>query len=188
MAESDSNRAASVAPAGTRVGTVMDSLRERIASRSLMPGARVPSIRVMTETLGVSKSTVVEAYDRLVAEGVIVARRGSGFFVSGHAPPLALADLGPRLDREVDPLWLTRQSLEAGAKVFKPGCGWMPPSWLPEDGVRRALRAVARDPQSPLAEYASPRGLPALRQQLAWRLAQHGVEAPPEQIVLTDGG
>ena len=112
MAESESNRAAS----GTRVGTVMDSLRERIASRSLMPGARVPSIRAMTETLGVSKSTVVEAYDRLVAEGAIVARRGSGFFVSGHAPPLALADLGPRLDREVDPLWLTRQSLQAGSK------------------------------------------------------------------------
>ncbi|MFM0030857.1 PLP-dependent aminotransferase family protein [Paraburkholderia madseniana] len=188
MAESDNNRAALGAPTGTRVGTVMDNLRERIASRSLMPGARVPSIRTMTEALGVSKSTVVEAYDRLVAEGVIVARRGSGFFVSGHAPPLALADLGPRLDREVDPLWLTRQSLEAGAKVLKPGCGWMPPSWLPEDGVRRALRAVARDPQSPLADYASPLGLPALRQQLAWRLAQHGVEAPPEQIVLTDGG
>jgi DNA-binding transcriptional MocR family regulator len=30
--------------------------------------------------------------------------------------------------------------------------------------------------------------LPALRQQLAWRLAQHGVDAPPEQIILTDGG
>ncbi|APA87243.1 PLP-dependent aminotransferase family protein [Paraburkholderia sprentiae WSM5005] len=173
---------------GTRVGLVMDNLRERIASRSLMPGARVPSIRAMTDTLGVSKSTVVEAYDRLVAEGAIVARRGSGFFVSGHAPPLALADLGPRLDREVDPLWLTRQSLETGSKVLKPGCGWMPASWLPEDGVRRALRAVARDPQSLLADYASPAGLPALRQQLAWRLGAHGVDAPPEQIVLTDGG
>lgn len=184
MANSDNSRAAS----GTRVGTVMDSLRERIASRLLTPGARVPSIRAMTEMLGVSKSTVVEAYDRLVAEGAIVARRGSGFFVSGHAPPFALADLGPRLDRDLDPLWLTRQSLETAATVLKPGCGWMPPSWLPEDGVRRALRAVARDPHAPLAAYASPGGLPALRQQLAWRLAQHGVEAPPEQIVLTDGG
>ncbi|WP_260853910.1 PLP-dependent aminotransferase family protein [Paraburkholderia sp. BCC1886] len=192
MAETSMKRAAlstsRVTGGGTRVGTVMDHVRERIASRSLMPGARVPSIRAMTGTLDVSKSTVVEAYERLVAEGVIVARRGSGFFVSGHAPPLALADLGPRLDREVDPLWLTRQSLETGAKVLKPGCGWMPSTWLPEDGVRRALRAVARDAQSPLAEYASPYGLPALRQQLTWRLAQHGVDAPPEQIVLTDGG
>jgi len=188
MMETAKDNPDNVVLARTRVDVVMDALRERIAGRSLMPGARVPSIRAMTETLGVSKSTVVEAYDRLVAEGTIVARRGSGFFVSGHAPPLALADLGPRLDRQVDPLWLTRQSLETGQKVLKPGCGWLPASWLPEDGVRRALRAVARDPHAALADYATPPGLPALRQQLAWRLAQHGVDAPPEQIILTDGG
>jgi DNA-binding transcriptional MocR family regulator len=188
MMEAARDNPDNVVLARTRVDVVMDALRERIAGRSLMPGARVPSIRAMTETLGVSKSTVVEAYDRLVAEGTIVARRGSGFFVSGHAPPLALADLGPRLDRQVDPLWLTRQSLETGQKALKPGCGWLPASWLPEDGVRRALRAVARDPHAALADYATPPGLPALRQQLAWRLAQHGVDAPPEQIILTDGG
>jgi DNA-binding transcriptional MocR family regulator len=166
----------------------MDSLRERIASRALMPGARVPSIRAMTESIGVSKSTVVDAYDRLAAEGVIVARRGSGFFVSGHAAPFALAQLGPRLDRDVDPLWLTRQSLETDLAALKPGCGWMPTSWLPENCVRRALRAVARDRNSQLADYASPAGLTALRHQLARRLAQHGADAPPEQIVLTDSG
>ncbi|MBC8862594.1 GntR family transcriptional regulator, partial [Escherichia coli] len=42
----------------TRVETVMDTLRARIASRALMPGARVPSIRMMADSLGVSKSTV----------------------------------------------------------------------------------------------------------------------------------
>lgn len=173
---------------GTRVEQVMRVLRERIASRSLAPGARVPSIRSMAGGLGVSKSTVVEAYDRLVAQGALAARRGSGFFVAGHAPPFALADLGPRLDRELDPLWLTRQSLESGADALKPGCGWLPAAWLPDDGVRRALRALARDGTAQLADYASPHGLPALRQQLAWRLAQQGVDAPPEQIVLTDGG
>jgi len=172
----------------TRVGKVMDALQERIANRSLMPGARVPSIRMMADALEVSKSTVVEAYDRLAGEGVLVARRGSGFFVSGHAPPLALADLGPRLDREVDPLWLTRQSLATGGNVLKPGCGWLPTSWLPEDNIRRALRAVARDTQASVVEYATPSGLPALRQQLTWRLAQQGIDVEPEQVILTDGG
>ena len=173
---------------GTRVGLVMDALRARIAARALLPGARVPSIRSMSDSVGVSKSTVVDAYERLVAEGVLIARRGSGFFVAGHAPPLALAELGPRIDRDIDPLWLTRQSLETDPRALKPGCGWLPSSWLPQDAVRRALRAAARDPRAPLSDYASPLGLPALRQQLSWRLAQHGVEAVPEQIVLTDGG
>ncbi|WP_322060753.1 PLP-dependent aminotransferase family protein [Paraburkholderia sp. J63] len=192
----------------TRVEQVMQALRERIASRALAAGARVPSIRMMSEQIGVSKSTVVEAYERLVAEGTLIARRGSGFFVAGHALPGAhgtpgagaygtygafaargpMGAPGPRLDREIDPLWLTRQSLETDARALRPGCGWLPASWLPQDAVRRALRAIARDPHAQLTDYATPLGLPALRQQLAWRLAQHGVEAAPEQIVLTDGG
>lgn len=176
------------APSRTRVETVMETLRARIASRALMPGARVPSIRMMADALRVSKSTVVDAYERLAGEGVLVARRGSGFYVSGHAPPLALADLGPRLDRELDPLWLSRQSLEAASTTVKPGCGWLPSSWLPDESLRRALRAVSRDEPDALTDYATPLGLPALRQQLAWRLAQHGVHAEPAQIMLTDGG
>lgn len=173
---------------GTRVAAVMSILRERIADRSLFAGAKVPSIRAMTAASGVSKSTVVEAYERLAAEGAIVSRRGSGFFVAGHAPPLALADLGPRLDREIDPLWLSRQSLETPATALKPGCGWLPASWLPEDGVRRALRAAARDADESLADYSSPAGLPALRQQVTRRLALANIIATPDQLVLTDGG
>ena len=111
-----------------------------------------------------------------------------GFFVSGHAPPLALSDLGPKLDRDIDPLWLTRQSLETGEQALRPGCGWLPPHWLPEGNMRRALRSVARDTQSSLVEYATPAGSPALRQHLAWRLAQQGIHVEPGQVVLTDGG
>jgi DNA-binding transcriptional MocR family regulator len=44
--------------------------------------------------MGVSVSTVVEAYERLAAEGLI-ARAGSGFYVSGPAAPLALAEMEP---------------------------------------------------------------------------------------------
>ncbi|CAG9231380.1 DNA-binding transcriptional MocR family regulator [Paraburkholderia tropica] len=173
----------------TRVEQVMRIVRERIASRALAAGARVPSIRTMSEQSGVSKSTVVEAYERLVAEGALVARRGSGFFVAG-AGGMAVPGVQPqpRLDREIDPLWLTRQSLETDARALRPGCGWLPASWLPQDAVRRALRAIARDPRAQLTDYATPLGQPALRQHLSWRLAQHGIGAEPGQIVLTDGG
>jgi len=176
------------AMASTRVGQVMDTVRQRIAARSLMPGARLPSIRAMAQALAVSKSTVVDAYDRLGAEGIIEARRGAGFFVAGHAPPLALADVAPRRERALDPLWITRQSLESRAADLRPGCGWMPPNWSPEASIRRALRVVARDPHAAVAEYGPPLGSPLLRQHLSWRFAQRGIEAAPEQVVLTDSG
>ncbi len=173
---------------GTLVESVMAEIRQRIAARVLTPGARLPSIRAFASTMDVSKSTVVEAYERLAAEGAIRSRPGSGFYAAGPLAPLSLAEIAPRLDRAVDPLWISRQSLEAGEEVLKPGCGWLPASWMPEAAMRRALRAAARADDAMLADYATPLGLPALRQLLARRMAEHGIEASPEQIMLTESG
>ncbi len=173
---------------GTRISAVMTTIRQRIAVRSLAPGDRLPSIRLLARTMQVSTSTVVEAYERLAAEGVIRSRPGSGFYVAGQLAPLSLAEIGPRLDRAIDPLWISRQSLEAGDAVLKPGCGWLPASWLPDASLRRALRTLARADGTALAEYGTPLGLPALRQLLARRLGERGISAPPEQIMLTESG
>jgi DNA-binding transcriptional MocR family regulator len=173
----------------TRVAQVMQGIRDRIAARNLKPGARLPSIRRLAEAQGVSKSTVVDAYDRLVADGTIGSRRGSGFFVSGPLPPLTLAEIGPRLDRAIDPLWVSRQSLEAGEKMLKPGCGWLPSSWMPQETLVKAMRALGRRRDTPyLTDYGEPRGLASLRQWLSRRLADQGIAAPPDQILLTDSG
>ncbi|WP_249123624.1 MULTISPECIES: PLP-dependent aminotransferase family protein [unclassified Bradyrhizobium] len=173
---------------GTLVARAMQVIRQRIAARTLAPGARLPSIRAFAATLGVSKSTVVDAYERLAAEGVIKSRRGSGFYVAARLPPLSLADNEPQRDRAVDPLWVSRQSLEADANVLKPGCGWLPPSWMPEESLRRALRRLARGDDGVLTDYGSPLGPLPLRQLLARRLGGHGVEAAPDQIMLTESG
>ncbi|MBK4998162.1 PLP-dependent aminotransferase family protein [Pseudomonas sp. S31] len=173
---------------GTRIRTVMGEIQSRIASRTYTPGARIPSVRAMAQTMQVSVSTVLEAYERLMAEGVLSSRPGSGFYVAGPVAPLALTELGPRLDRAVDPLWISRQSLETASDGLKPGCGWLPPSWLYETGMRKALRVAARADTAQLAEYASPLGHPPLRQFLSRRLAGIGIEAPLEQIMLTDSG
>ena len=174
--------------AATLTTQVMDQIRDRIARQHLSQGARLPSIRAMSETQKVSKSTVVEAYDRLHAEGVISARRGSGYFVAAPHAPMSLAEIGPRLDRQVDPLWISRQSLETEADYLKPGCGWLPSSWLPEDDIRRSLRTLARAEATNLTEYATPLGYAPLRQLLSRRLSEHGIDAATPQILLTGSG
>ena len=173
---------------GTRVNAVMQTIRGQMASRALVPGERLPSIRQMAERLNVAKNTIVEAYDRLAADGVIASKRGSGFYVCGHLPPLSLADVGATRDRSIDPLWIIRQSLEAETDMLKPGCGWLPPSWLPDEEIRRALRRLARDPQAGLLEYGHPYGHFPLREQLSRRLGERGVTATARQIILTDSG
>lgn len=173
---------------GTRVDMVMATIRQRIAGRSLTPGARLPSIRKFASTLKVSPSTVVDAYERLVIEGAIHSRPGSGFYVANQAAPFSLAEIGPKVDRAVDPFWVSRQSLEASDAVLKPGCGWLPASWLPEEGIRKALRSLSRAEGPVLADYGSPLGLPALRQLIARRMAEKSIECSPDQIVLTESG
>ncbi|WP_411852261.1 PLP-dependent aminotransferase family protein [Stenotrophomonas sp. LGBM10] len=172
----------------TRIDAVMTAVRTKITARTYLPGMRLPSVRAQARALQLSVSTIVEAYERLAAEGLIVAQPGSGFYVTGPVAPLALADMGPPRDRQVDPLWLARQSLEQDASVLKPGCGWLPDDWMYVDGIRRGLRHAARSSASALAGYATPLGLPPLRQLLARRLAGHGIDAAPEQIMLTESG
>jgi DNA-binding transcriptional MocR family regulator len=167
----------------------MRTIRQRIERRSLTPGAKLPSVRALAGTTGFSKSTVVEAYDRLVAEGVIRARPGSGFFVAAPLAPLALAEIGPALDRQIDPLWMLRQSLTARPGALMPGCGWLPEQWMPHDTMRKALRRIARgNPGQGLVGYGAPAGPEPLRRLLARRLAEQGVEAGLDQILLTDSG
>ncbi len=172
----------------TLIGKIIATIKQRIAGRVLTPGTRLPSIRALAESMRVSKSTVVEAYERLAAEGIIRSRPGAGFYVAAPLAPLSLADMGPKLDRAIDPLWISRQSLSAGAEVLKPGCGWLPSSWMPHAALRRALRTLARADDVALTDYGTPLGLLPLRQLLARRMSERGIEAAPEQIMLMESG
>lgn len=178
-----------VAGETTRTEALMSAVRARIAQRAVAPGDRLPSVRRFARTMGVSPSTVVEAYDRLEAEGIVRARRGSGFYVTGAGlPPMALAEMGPPRERDVDPFWVSRQSLDADASVLKPGCGWLPADWMPGAALRRGLRALARADDAVLADYGSTRGSLALRRLLLGRLAEEGIAASADQIMLTSSG
>ena len=173
---------------GGRTARVAAAIRQRILGRALPPGARLPSIRSFASTMGVSTSTVVQAYERLVAEGQIQSRPGSGYYVTRVPQALAIAEIGPRLERAVDPLWVSRQSLEAGRETLRPGCGWLPATWMPEAELRRALRGLSRAEAGLLMDYGTPLGHPALRQGLSSRMGDQGVVAPPDQILLTESG
>jgi DNA-binding transcriptional MocR family regulator len=163
----------------------MAAIRRKLATQVLAPGEKLPSIRAFAATMRVSPSTVVEAYDRLAAEGVIQARPGSGFYVSGVLAPLALADAGPRRDRAIDPLWVSRQSLDTDTAMPKPGCGWLPADWMPNTAIRRAIRSLARADERTLTEYGSARGTLDLRRILVRQFAGEGLEIGADQILLT---
>jgi hypothetical protein len=57
---------------------------------------------------------------------------------------LTLDRLAPTAEREVDPLWMLRESLGERTHDLMPDCGWLPDDWLAGDALRRAIRHAAR--------------------------------------------
>lgn len=170
----------------TRVATIATGLRRRVMSGELSQGDHMPSVRQLARQNGVSAFTASRVYDLLVAEGLVDARRGSGYFVSesfkvltrrGPAGPEALADS----------IWSLRRDYDSRLVRLDAGCGWLPAGWLFGDGVRTALKKVARRPSAYIGRYGSPYGLRSLRRHLITRLAQREIECAEDQIVLTQG-
>ncbi|MGE8121916.1 PLP-dependent aminotransferase family protein [Pseudomonas fulva] len=167
------------------VNQIIDGLRTLIDTQTLKPGAKVPSIRAFAATYSVSTFTVVEAYDRLVAQGLLVSRGNAGFFVNrAAAEHTADPDASrPTFNTE----WYLQQIFETRQLPFKPGCGWLPNDWMYEDGLRRGLRQVAGSPLE-LSGYGDPMGLPELRALTAQNLQQDlSIVANPAQLMLTHG-
>src|SRR5215813_229224 len=168
---------------------IVTGIKRQIDDRLLRPGTRLPSIRGFAESHNVSRFTVVEAYDRLVAMGYLQSRRGSGFFTAvppTHAPA---ADPAPSADhkRNEELVWLIRRLLEANEDTLLAGGPWLPNSWLDEAGIRQSLNVLARKNGAYLLEYGNPFGYLPLREHLVLMLAELGITAHPGQILLTQG-
>ncbi|MDB5999138.1 MAG: GntR family transcriptional regulator [Rhizobacter sp.] len=172
---------------------------ERIRQRLLPPGTRLPSVRACAARHGISPHTVVAAYDQLLAQGLIEARKQRGFFVrnSGPEAPLVLANGGALASAEpkarrwapIDATTLMRGMLQPAGAQPMPGLGTLPIEWLDLPMLASALRRVTHGALlGPLTlQYGEPAGDLRLRRALALRLADHGVAATPEQIVTTLG-
>ena len=162
----------------------------RIDERVLRPGARMPSIRRFAGDHRVSRFTVVEAYDRLIARGYLESRRGSGFFVRERDLKAGLASARAWAEApnpNMDVVWLLRNMFRQLPPHDMPGGGVLPPDWLDADLVNASLRALGRQNGAGLLAYGQPQGYLPLRQQLQMKLAELEIGAVPEQIVTTLG-
>lgn len=164
---------------------IVEGFRLLIQDGSLRAGSKAPSIRQFAHAHAVSVFTVVDAYDRLVAQGYFASRPHSGFFVK-HRPVSDAGVPGHGPNFSFDSMWYLRRIFENRALRMKPGCGWMPSDWLFQEGVRRSLRSLATD-NVDLGGYGEPKGYPPLRQLVRDLLAEQEIAVTSEQVLLTHG-
>ena len=138
------------------------------------------SIRKQAQNLHVSKTTVEQAYDQLIAEGYVYTIPGSGYYFN---------DLQhwPKQHKRVSVPVVTATTAEPMAYDFRYGVTeLLTPSW---NGWKKAVRAALRQTEEqPTALYPNAQGLLKLRQQLVIFLRQtRGVQCRADQIVITNG-
>lgn len=164
---------------------IVDRLARLIESRQLAEGMRLPSVRQLARKLKVGVFTVVTAYDRLVARGLIEARQGSGFFVAPRPnlpAPVEIEQAGA----PDTVLGLAQQALEVDRLAVPAGSGFLPPAWLADAVTPAILARVARHAAG-LFRPSPPQGEAGLREQLADRLRHKGIQAASGQILVTFG-
>jgi GntR family transcriptional regulator/MocR family aminotransferase len=183
-------------------------LTARIRAGGLGPGDRLPSTRALARQLGVHRNTVVAAFDELVAEGWVEARRGSGTFVDRALPP----ELGPPVtgrrgptlrliarrpdgddgdDGDGDDLGVfagARDRRDRAASAIALDLALPDPALLDLATWTRAYRRAARRRARELADYGDGRGHLRLRRALAGFLRRtRGIAVEPDEILVTRG-
>lgn len=159
------------------VQQIVEALAVWLRQSELSPGARLPSARQIARINLLSHSSVIEACDRLVAQGVLSTRRGTGFFTVA-APVTTVA--GPWLEG-VDAV------PEAGSDALTLGGGGVPQSWRETDDLGYAIRQVSRSDMAAVFNYNTPLGLPALRQQIRKRLSLLDIAVEEDRILTVAG-
>lgn len=175
-------------------------LQEAILAGRLAPGSRLPGSRALAEGLGVSRNTVIAAYEQLSAEGYLRPDR-QGTRVAALARPAAATARGraagaeafspaqPSLAQGLAQRLAHIQPTGAGTQFglpLRPGVPAL--SHFPLAAWRRALdRAITQAGPGALA-YGEPLGEPVLRAAVARHLSvARGVRCSPEQVVITEG-
>ncbi|MXJ79857.1 aminotransferase-like domain-containing protein [Klebsiella michiganensis] len=178
-----------ISPPTPHYRRIADMLRLTLASGALRAGDRIISARKLAEREQVSLPTALEALRYLEAEGLIIARPRSGYFVR---QPAASED-GQRAASLPGPVPVTMSAIarslfgSAEARLVPLGAALPDPAWLPVDALQRALHTAGRRLDARGQSYSLPPGRADLRRKIAARAAQWGALFGADDLIITAG-
>lgn len=183
--------------AGGLSDQVYRQFKQLILEGRLQPGDRLLPSRVQAEEIGVSRNTILEAYEQLAAEGFVTPRQGSGHFVADvprpdpargprdDAPSLRSSSVAARVS-EIPTAYLRRHRREGSRYEFLYG----EPSYedFPQEAWARALGKVARRLKPVHLSYPDFQGQPELRGAVASYLGRaRGIRCTAENVLIVHG-
>ncbi len=184
---------------------IYEAIRRAILNGEFYSTMPLPATRLLAKQLSISRMTVINAYDQLLAEGYLVSRAGAGTFVAAHLPEEFLQTPGVKNQKHQDRT-LPRQIKVSeygknlskngtiflrhhGATVFQPFQNSLPAiDKFPFDVWARVAQKRQKNPSASLLCYGEPTGFRPLREAVAAYLASaRGVRCTTEQVIITNG-
>jgi DNA-binding transcriptional MocR family regulator len=170
--------------------TVAQELERMIRSGSLRIGDRLPSVRVLCRTRGMSPATILRAYSSLELAGLIESKPRSGYYVSAsRKPPVPRSSIPKPSSTRVTVSDLVFDTLEASRnrEVVPLGSAFPSPILFPWKSLARYLGSSARR-MDPWATVGSlPPGSLELRRQISRRYLRMGMTVDVKEIIITAG-
>lgn len=171
----------------TKTETIYDLVAQQIQDGTLPPGRKLTPVRRAAEEFGVSKNTVVEAYDRLCAKGLIEARHGSGFFVADQQIKSFIEEVAPKsLVQAVDRISLLGAQLGQEFTV-RVGDGRPPTSWMQGVIPTRLGPEILAELGGDQAGYGNVYGNASLREQIILMHRLGGIVVSTANVLTTFG-
>ncbi|MDH5751147.1 MAG: PLP-dependent aminotransferase family protein [Deltaproteobacteria bacterium] len=167
-------------------------LRSSIRTGTYRPGDKLPSLREICRTYGVSLGTAVEAYGRLQDDGLLTPRDRSGFFVSGLTsgnlpPPRQPTNSGGPVPVRIGAMAIRILDSLGQPGMVNLGAGIPSQDFLPSKSLARSISSAARSNPGGLSRYSGVSGEIGLRRQIARVMNAAGVTGAPEEIIITNG-
>jgi len=174
-------------------------LRDSILSGKLPPETRLPASRELADDLGVSRTTVENAYAELEAMGIVVRHVGKGTYVPN---PNTFSHLSEQASHQTWPLWqqdfLDTQfnKRESGLPHPAPGSqhpnpisftGFGDPGRFPVSDFHKAIKTVIQQDGIAALGFGDSRGYAPLRVTIASILASQGIPVYPDSVLITSG-
>jgi GntR family transcriptional regulator / MocR family aminotransferase len=176
---------------------VFNQIHGLIVSGRLRPGVRLPGSRALSEQLGVSRNTIILAYEALTAEGYLESKEGAGTYVSTALPDnsLSVGDRSIRTTTHTKPVHLCIPVADEATRyifpneiVFDFALESTDPACFPCNVWRRLTNWRMQSSKFNLTYSGTPKGLRELRETLAGYLGpSRGISCSPDQIVIVTG-
>jgi len=184
---------------------IYETIRSSILSGEFHSGRQLPASRLLAKQLGVSRMTVINAYDQLLAEGYLESKAGAGTFVAEHLPEEFLQT--PRLERQDTETKTSSRDLKLsryGKNILQESGAVLQNNQVtPIVPFQYGLVAIDKFPfdiwtkvankcyytlQRDAFGYGEPAGFYPLREAIAAYLKSfRAVNCTPEQIIITNG-